>query len=51
MFEATSRYNECGDAFIITNDGKTIKYKKRRFIPQEKEESDYHVGNRYYSWR
>jgi len=37
MFEATSRYNECGDALIVTNDGNTIKYKKRRFIPKEKE--------------
>ena len=37
MFEATSRYNECGDAFVVANDGKTIKYKKRRFIPKEKE--------------
>lgn len=37
MFEATSRYNECGDAFVVTNDGKTIKYKRRRFIPKEKE--------------
>lgn len=37
MFEATSRYNECGDAFVVTNYGKTIKYKKRRFIPKEKE--------------
>jgi len=37
MFEATSRYNECGDAFVVGKDGKTIKYKKRRFIPKEKE--------------
>jgi hypothetical protein len=37
MFEATSRYSQCEDAFIITNDGKAIKHKKRRFIPKEKE--------------
>lgn len=37
MFEPNSRYNICGDAFVITNDGNTIKYKKRRFIPKEKE--------------
>ena len=37
MFEPTSRYKECGDAFVVGNDGKIIKYKKRRFIPKEKE--------------
>lgn len=37
MFEHTSRYNECEDAFVVTKDGKTIKYKKRRFIPKERE--------------
>ena len=37
MFEPTSRYKDCGDAFIVKNDGKIIKYKKRRFIPKEKE--------------
>lgn len=37
MFEATSRYKYCEDVFIKANSGTTIKYKKRRFIPQEKE--------------
>jgi hypothetical protein len=37
MFETTSRYNDCGDAFLVTKDGKTVKYKKRRFIPKERE--------------
>jgi hypothetical protein len=37
MFEIISRYNECGDASIGTPDNKTIKYKKRRFIPKERE--------------
>jgi hypothetical protein len=35
MFDATSRYTQCGDAFVVTNDGKIIKYKRRRFIPKE----------------
>ena len=37
MFEATSRYNECGDASFIANDERIIKYKSRRFIPHDKE--------------
>ena len=37
MFEPTSRYIQCEDAFLVTRDGKIVKYKKRRFIPKEKE--------------
>jgi len=37
MFEVTSRYNKCEDAFIVSDNGNIIKYKKRRFIPKEKE--------------
>jgi hypothetical protein len=37
MFEVTSRYINCGDAKIITDGNETIRYKKRRFIPIEKE--------------
>jgi hypothetical protein len=37
MYEVTSRYSKCEDTFIVTNEGKIIKYKKRRFIPKEKE--------------
>jgi hypothetical protein len=37
MFEPTSRYSTCEDVFLVTRDGKTIKYKKRRFIQKEKE--------------
>ena len=38
MFEAKSRYNEIEDAFYEKTPGELIKYKKRRFIPKNKEE-------------
>ena len=37
MFEANSRYNERGDGFFVANDGRIIKYKRRRFIPHDNE--------------
>jgi len=33
MFQTNSRYIDIGDSSIQTKDGKTIVYKKRRFLP------------------
>jgi hypothetical protein len=45
MFDQTSRYEKCADIRIETTDGKTIAYKKRRFLPKsEKMQTQYLVN-------
>lgn len=34
MFDQTSRYTTCEDARITQEDGSTVLYKRRRFLPQ-----------------
>ncbi|MGH9980760.1 MAG: hypothetical protein ACRD6U_04300 [Nitrososphaeraceae archaeon] len=52
MFESTSRYSKCEDTSIVTKEGEIIKYKKRRFIPLDREDSitvaeiNIHLGER-----
>jgi hypothetical protein len=38
MFDAKSRYMEIEDTFYEKTPGELIRYKKRRFIPKDKEE-------------
>lgn len=33
MFDQTSRYNDCDNVVFSDNSGRTINYKKRRFVP------------------
>jgi len=45
MFNQSSRYEKCRDAKMQTEDEKTIRYKKRRFLPlAEKMQIQYMVN-------